>query len=340
MRQMIGLEIPFLYINFLGFFTATFILGFVLIWYFRQYLKENWTISCAMLISGPSATLLFEVLIDPLQICFIILLPFLFIQKYRFIALIYGLISSVIMIAIHEASIFIFMPALFLIYKFSNNKQVKIKNIIFYTVCIALLYAVVLDTQIVDAHSMAIVAKDGSLFTLYKSSLPSFSSLLSEEMAFYFGSLKGVIYFLLKILRVTFWPLLFLCVAFVFLKDRKSLRFFFILLLVSSPLYLIAHDWGRFAIYSFLLSLICSFFYGGEGINLGKLDKVIDFYLEKFQSQYSVVALFPLLYISYDSYRIHGLSMANTNYILMAISLYFLSRKSLDYQIKNRPKNF
>jgi hypothetical protein len=340
MRQMIGLEIPFLYINFLGFFTATFILGFVLNWYFRQYLIKNWTIPCAMLMSGPSATLLFEVLIDPLQICFIILLPFLFIQRYSSIALMYGLIASVIMIAIHEASIFIFVPAIFLIYIFANKKQLKIKNIFLYTACIALLYAIALNSQIVDVHTMAIVAKDGSLFTLYKSSLPSFSSLLQEEMLFYFGSFKGVIYFFLKILRVTFWPLLFLCVVFVFLKDRKSLRIFLILLLVSSPLYLIAHDWGRFAIYSFLLSLICSFFYGGEGINLGKLDNVIDFYLEKFQTQYSFVALFPLLYISYDSYRIHGLSLANTIYILMAISLYILIRRSLDYQIKNRPDNF
>jgi len=181
MREMIGLEIPFVYINFLGFLTATFILGFVLVWYFRQHTNGRWAIFCAMLMSGPSATLLFEVLADPLQICFIILLPFLFIQKYRFIALMYGLIATVIVIAIHEASIFIFVPAIFLIYVFANREQLKIKNIVFYIACIALLYAVVLDTQIVDAHSMAIVAKDGSLFKLYKSSLPSFSYLYSKS---------------------------------------------------------------------------------------------------------------------------------------------------------------
>lgn len=312
MRWLIGVEIPYQYINILGFLAAVLILGFLLVWYFRQYLKERWVIPCAMLMSGPSATLLFEVLADPLQLCFIVLLPFLFIQKYRFIALAYGLVAGVVMIAIHEASIFIFIPAVFLIYQLSNSRGLKIKNIIFYVVIIASLYMFVLDSQIVDAHSMSILAKDGSVFTLYQSSLPSFGTLLQEELLFYFGSLKGIIYFLLKILRVTFWPILFLSVAYVFLKDRKSLKIFIILLLISSPLYVIAHDWGRFAIYSFFLSLICSFFCQEKVINFGRLDQGMDLLQSKLKLQYPVVALFPLLYISYDSYRIHGLSMANT----------------------------
>ena len=331
MRQLIGIEIPYQYINILGFLSAALILGFLLVWYFRQYLKERWVIPCAMLMSGPSATLLFEVLADPLQICFIVLIPFLFIQKYRFIALLYGLIAGAIMIAIHEASMFIFIPAIFLIYQSSSDQQLKIKNVIFYVSIIALIYAVALDSQKVDAHSMSILAKDGSVFTLYQSSLPSFGALLREELLFYFGSVKGVIYFFLKIFRVTFWPILFLFVAFVFLKDRKSLKIFIILLLISSPLYVIAHDWGRFAIYTLFLSLICSFFFKGKDINLGWLDQRIDLLVSKFKLQYSVVALFPLLYISYDSYRIHGLSMANTIYILMAIAMYFYILKSPNY---------
>lgn len=339
MRNAVGLEIPYQYINFLGFLTAFLILIFILVWYFRQYSKIQWAVPCAMLMCGPSATLLFEVLADPLQICFIVLFPFLFIQKYRLIALIYGLAAAVTMIAIHEASIFIFIPAIFLIYIFSNKQQLKIKNLIFYVATIALLYAVVLDSQIVDAHSMSILAKDGSLFSLYKSSLPSFASLLQEEFLFYFGSLKGVIYFFLKIFRVTFWPILFLFIAFIFLKDRKSLKIFLVLLLISSPLYLIAHDWGRFAIYSFLLSLICSFFYNGEGINFRRLDKIIEFFVDKIHPQYPAIALFPLLYISYDSYRIHGLSLANTIYILIAGALYFLMCKIPAYQEKGPSKN-
>ena len=335
MRKVFGLEISYQYINILGFLSAGLILMFVLVWYFRQYSKVQWAIPCAMLMSGPSVTLLFEVLADPLQICFVVLLPFLLIQKFRLIALIYGITVAITMIAIHEASIFIFIPAVFLIYIFSNKQQLKIKNLIFYVATIALLYAVVLDSQIVDAHSMSIVAKDGSVFTLYKSSLPSFALLLQEEILFYFGSLKGVIYFFLKIFRVTFWPILFLWVTFIFLKDRKSLRIFLILLFVSSPLYLIAHDWGRFAIYSLLLSLICSFFYNGEGINLGTLDKAIVFFVEKFHPHYLALALFPLLYISYDSYRIHGLSLANTIYILTAGVLYFLVSKIPQYQDKD-----
>lgn len=213
--------------------------------------------------------------------------------------------------------------------------QFKILNIIFYVAGIALLYAVGLDRQIVDIHSMSIIDKDGSAFTLYKSSLPSFGALLQEELLFYFGSLKGIIYFLSKILRVIFWPILFLCVALVFLKDKKSLRIFLILLFISSPLYLIAHDWGRFAIYSFLLALITSSFYNEKGINLGRLDKVIDDLGEKFKPQFSVVALFPLLYISYDSYRIHGLSLANTIYIVTAIAIYFFLHKNAEHQHKD-----
>jgi hypothetical protein len=329
--QLIGIEIPYQYINILSFLSAALILGFLIVWYFRQYLKERWVIPCAMLMSGPSATLLFEVLADPLQICFIVLLPFLLLQKYRLIALLYGFIASATMIAIHEASIFIFIPAIFLIYQSSSDRQLKIKYVIFYVSIIALLYAVALNIQKVDTHSMSILAKDGSVFTLYQSSLPSFGALLREELLFYFGSVKGVIYFFLKIFRVTFWPILFLFVAFVFLNDRKSLKIFIVLLLISSPLYVIAHDWGRFAIYTLFLSLICSFFLQGKDINLGWLDQRIDLLVGKFQLQYSVVALFPLLYISYDSYRIHGLSMANTIYIFMAMAMYFYILKSPNY---------
>jgi hypothetical protein len=129
---------------------------------------------------------------------------------------------------------------------------------------------------------------------------------------------------------VTFWPILFLSVAYIFLKDRKSLKIFIILLLISLPLYVIAHDWGRFAIYSFFLSLICSFFYQEKVINFGKLDQGMDLLQSKLKLQYPVVALFPLLYISYDSYRIHGLSMANTIYIFMATTIYFCIVKSPD----------
>jgi len=335
MRKMIGVDIPYQYINALGFLAATFILGFLLVRYFREFSKERWAIPCAMLMSGPSATLLFEVLADPLQICFIVFLPFLFIQKYRVVALLYGLISGVIMIAIHEASIFIFIPAIFLIYKFSNGQKLKIQNIIFYVAIIALSYAIASDSQIVEMHSMSILAKDGSVFTLYKSSLPSFGELLQEEILVYFGSVKGVIYFFSKIIRVTLWPILFLCVAFIFLKDRKSLKIFITLLVISSPLYIIAHDWGRFAIYSLFLSLVCSSFCREKEIIFGKLDQVIDLSVSKLKLPYPVMALFPLLYISYDSYRIHGLSMANIIYIFIAVSLYIIIRKNPEYLSKD-----
>lgn len=329
MRHLVGIEIPYQYINVLGILSAASILAFLLAWYFRQYLKEYWVIPCAMLMSGPSATLLFEVLADPLQLCFIVLLPFLFIQKYRFMALLYGFIAGAVMIAIHEASIFIFIPALFLIYQSFNGNQLKIKNVMFYVVLIALFYAVALDNQKVDAHTMSILGKDGSLFTLYQSSLPSFGDLLKDELLFYFGSVKGVIYFILKIFRVTFWPILFLSVTFVFLKDRKSLKIFIILLLISSPLYLIAHDWGRFAIYSLLLALIASKFIDSSNFfELGRLNEVIDSFLHNLRPQISVLALFPLLYISYDSYRIYGLNLANTIYVIIAIILYAIIRKN------------
>lgn len=223
------------------------------------------------------------------------------------------------------------MRLLFLIYQSYDGHQLKIKKVIFYVAIIALLYAVALDSQMVDAHSMSILAKDGSVFTLYQSSLPSFLTLLQQEILFYFGSVKGVVYFFLKIFRVTFWPILFLSVSFVFLKDRRSLKIFIILLLISSPLYVIAHDWGRFAMYTFFLALICSFFSQGEDINFGRLEQRIDLLISKLKLQYSVVALFPLLYISYDSYRIHGLSMANTIYIFMATAIYFYILKSPDY---------
>lgn len=65
------------------------------------------------------------------------------------------------------------------------------------------------------------------------------------------------------------------------------------------------------------------------------LDKLTEFFVDKFRPQYPAVALFPLLYISYDSYRIHGLSLANTIYILVAATLYLLICKLSEYQDKD-----
>ena len=330
LRSLIGIEVPYQFINFAGMAVAFLIICFLLIWYFRQFTNKKWVISCAMLMSGPSTTLLFEVLADPLQMCFVVLLPFLFIQRFKLFAIIYGLFAACLMVLIHEAAIFIFIPALIAIYRAANNQQVRIKNIIFYISAIALVYAFVLNNQIVNTHSMAIATSDGSSFKLYETSLPSFSLLLQQELMFYFGSLKGIVYFFLKIFRVTFWPLVFLFGTWILLNDKKSLKLFILFLLISSPLYLIAHDWGRFAIYSLLLALISSkFFIKSELLGLEWLDQAKQFLLHKFSLQPTVLVLFPLLYISYDSYRIYGLNMANTIYVIAAICLYILRNNFL-----------
>lgn len=338
-RATIGVEIPYLYINYLSFSLALFVLIFTLVFYFRRHIHSPaWVILFAMLMSGPSSTLLFEVLGDPLQTCFVLLVPFLFIQKYKFLSLAYGFIAAILMILTHEAAIFIFIPALYLIYRLANRQTISIIAIFVFILVISAFYGIALSDQVITGHTMSIVAKDGTLFSLYQTSLPSFSSLLKEEFEVYFGSLRGIIYFASKIFRVIYWPFLFLFLAFIFLRDKKSVKIFIFLLLVSSPLYIIAHDWGRFGIYTMLLALMVSNSFGGDDTGLRFLDKQFEWVSEKVDIQFSAIAIFPLLFISYDSYRIHGISLANTIYIFVATAILYIIHK-IEQNSKNNQQS-
>ena len=90
----------------------------------------------------------------------------------------------------------------------------------------------------------------------------SFLGLLEGERQLYFSSYKSTFLFLIKPIRTLWIPL---CSFFVISRatvDRVFNTFFLrtwlFLMLCSFPLYIIAHDWGRFAVYTFWIAFYSS----------------------------------------------------------------------------------
>ena len=323
-----GNTVSYTSLNMLAFIISISTLSLIYFYYFKKYiLNRLWIFCLLILLTGHTTTLFFEVLGDPLKVCFLIFLLYLFISKNlnKYYSLILGIFLFVVTMFIHEASIFLFYPALYLIFHFSFKIIPNFKYLILSIIIIAPLYAILFNDQIVVNHTLGILTSDGTIFVADKLALPSFAELLNQELKYYFSSLFGIILFLFKILRATFWPIFIVYLFTNLLEDKNLFKVFICLLSLSSPLYIIAHDWGRFEIYTLLLSLCLSRLQGNQNIGfsfnfLTKIENALScFPIQPFY----LLGFLPFLYIATPIYRISGLSIINTVYFIISILFFF-----------------
>jgi hypothetical protein len=327
LRSLFGPQISFIALNLVCLAIAFLILVFSYGLYFRAKKGASyWPLLCALVLSGPSTSLLFEVLGDPLQVSMALVIVYLFLQGNVWVARFFGILIACLVVAIHEAAIFLMLPALFLIYALAQKKTVHWLGIALTVFIIAIGYSVFFNHAQEMQNSMAIITKNGQPFRLYGGVLPDLMTLLQEEWLANFSSVKSVFYMLLKILRVSLWPLLAITLLSVFLKDGSLLKRFIFLLILSLPLYFIAHDWGRFEIYTFLLSLSLGTITHNQKLLPFWLDSFCQNLLQKITVRPLLLAFLPFFFLSYGYYRDNGLSLANTLYLLCALMLFwFLS---------------
>ncbi|MDJ0765295.1 MAG: hypothetical protein QNJ97_20110 [Myxococcota bacterium] len=260
-QVLVGDIVDYRLLNAVAFFIAIAIPLLVYAKYFsRQTGVRNWSLPCIFVISGPATVLLFEVLGDLLQVSFILVIGYFFISGWvgAGASLLLAAIVSLLAVLIHEASMFAFLPAVYLIHCLRHQKRISFWGPMLVIFIGASILGVVLNTQNASMPSAGLKLRDLSIYYPPHDPLPPFSALLGHELSAYLGSIRSVAYLFIRVLGVSIVP-----VASVFLlssafNDRRLPTLFAFLSALSLPLYAIAHDWGRFSIYTFLLSLLLS----------------------------------------------------------------------------------
>ena len=209
---------------------------------------------CAAYILGPGFTINVENIGDPLQLCLVILGGLIFFApRVAHIAKNMGpyfVFAMIAMTLIHESALFIIFPAFFLFLKknVSNSRLYSGAYLVFSVVYLATCFTVK------RLHG------ESQLYQL-ASSFHAFNWRYPQETLIYRAQDSFNLQFSLSLLSNPFaslgnffdawlWPLLFGLTLVLFMDTKRVtlfIRVFAISILSSTPLYLIATDWGRFA---------------------------------------------------------------------------------------------
>jgi len=234
------------------------------VWAFRKSSSVWSRLAIAVLLASPLCALFFEEVGDPLMVVFaLFLISVACIQRTTskpariFVSAVFCLAA----IGIHEASIFLFVPAIVLINSAPQRLELRlfIKCVL---VAAPLLALVVLDNapRVSNPDYRAVNSITGETIPRIEVPFPSYIQLAHEEAAIYFATPVKVLQFLLKFPRVWCIQLLGLVLAAGLIAHgdsaRRLWRNWLYLSICSAPLYVIAVDWGRFTTITFWLALI------------------------------------------------------------------------------------
>jgi hypothetical protein len=283
-----------------------------------------------LMVASPILSVFFETLGDPMHINLSIFgLSLLVCCKLdsKYLKSAVAIFAVIVTSLIHEASLFLLAPAYLLLVVLHFKKVPSIKHAFLLYACIIsialIAFASLLLSGALPPHGRSEV--DGAIqsfnfinrSTYYYSGKQSigFSELLRGEYQLYFGSVKSVVMFLIKPFRSGLVPLVFLWSAANLCSQRCHaalvIKSWFFISICSFPLYVIAHDWGRFAIYNLLVCLLIACAVSLEGLAMSepsfslacasRIPSLIDF---------KIVLPLILVYASYPIttyYRVDGI---------------------------------
>jgi hypothetical protein len=225
----------------------------------------------AILLSPVTTGLLVQATGDPIQLVILAYVALtLFLLKPASNPILITLafiVFGVLTILIHEASLFFVGPALLLAAFVIRRSTVDRAALLGYILGAA--PTLLLTIHLTENHTAAAVAPmhigSTQLVANSKITLDTFSSLLAEENAAHFhNGIKGYVLTARNAIGTLLLPLFFAFVLSHLLPQslretaasrRRTLLAFLLPLVLSAPLWLIAHDWGRFSSYLFILSL-------------------------------------------------------------------------------------
>lgn len=324
LRGVFGNEVSALVVNAIAF---TVIAALVLtiasrIWQIGQEFRGF--ILAAFLV-GPTTMVFLETAGDPLHICFLLML---------LIALFRGPVPRTFVLValpltlLHEASLFLFFPALLLIAYQGCTRRTVPYEIIALTWLSAVGFTV-FSSQSPLPPSMFILGREETLIFFRPEILPDFAQLLAIEIEKYSGP-SGAALFVRNLVGAVIWPLIFAVILSVTARRPQILVLFGFFLLCAAPLYVIAHDWGRFVVYALFAAILVA----TSRIELGvlnnwpfspdRLAQVVTTVGAYVRVELIVVGLF--VYDAHRFYRVKGLMTGNITMLIVLVVLCLVGR--------------
>jgi len=269
-RWTVGAEVSWLTLSAVGIAVTGGVLGLVAVPYARLHtpygVRATWrqqtafesVAAIALVFSGAAAVVPLQLIGDPLQVALLLALgygiaaPKLGARWRAPVAIAVGAVA----VLVHEASAFLVVP--FLYATACNQLRGVSAGKVVALVTLAAAAPIGLSHLLVQhtlGHGTSLRLMDGSLFTVTENPLPSLGTLWHEEVVARFGSIRGIAKTASFVPRIGL-PIIAAVVALTGLcRDVTLPRRFTYLMVCSLPLYVIAHDWGRFATYSLLLAI-------------------------------------------------------------------------------------
>lgn len=290
----------------------------------------NSLLPMAALALGPTVTTFFEALGDTLQLCFMATIAYLLVCRSLRGAAVFvvPVFVSLLVTMIHEASIFLFVPAIYWCHRASQGKQARLTWAAILILSCAALAVLLLNNQKPEQVGIPLVLNDASLHLPPENSLPSFLQLLNREFTYYSGA-EGLQRFAYRAVGTLLWPVLMLLGWMYFFRDRNAARVFGYLLVLSLPLYPVARDWGRFAIFTLLLSLAISTWQSRGAYQTqptsqaGAIPRIAGL-AELLFSKPGFATVFPALFLAHQQYRVDGLTRHNTFHLGVGLVLILI----------------
>jgi hypothetical protein len=226
--------------------------------------RSVWSrLAIGVLLASPLCALFFEELGDPLMVAFALFLitaGCLNWIRNRTAKVLLVILCSLTVIAVHEAALFLFVPALALI-GFGSGRPGYPALFGYVALAVPLLIAIVVTKapQLPESDYRSYNSMTHEVIPRDKEPFPVYSQLLREEADNYFGSPVKIVQFVLKFPRVWCISLIALVLVSALLSGSATQTLwahFLYLTFCSAPLYVIAHDWGRFSIITFWLALV------------------------------------------------------------------------------------
>ena len=261
----------------------------------------------------PGTSVLFETLGDPLQICMLLFLLTAVSQSQlpRKIALPLAVLSGIASALIHEASIFLLIPAYILLWRKSCPTKHTLLLCVFIEFILCGIFVLFTSEQPVTTSTRYILTANNTAYHLPTIALPKFSVLLATELQTYLGNIDGILYAAKNFLTTILYPLSATYALSLCTNRFLYLRYFLSLYTLSLPLYLIAHDWGRFAVYSFIASVTLTTLTPDSAVKMNT--KPIPRRLGM------IMLILPVIYQAHSNYRVDGLK--TTDIIIIAATM-------------------
>lgn len=282
----------------------------------------------ALVACGPATMVFVEVLGDPLHIALLLVLLYAAIAHRlpRVASALVALVVCCLSLMLHEASAFLLLPGVYLIYCFASGSKVRLAVSVGLVSAAAGACALLAGGEEAHVGRMGLMTADGSVVQASTELLASLQAQLDEEYINRLGSLHAVLRTFSHVVRVFLWPTAATLVLLVCARNVLLPKVAVYLLAHALPLYAIAHDWGRFAIYTLVLAMIVSSMPERREAPHSKfwprLDRLFDPARVAQGVWLAYVVL--LLYRAHNDYRMSGLTPYNLVCIL-TLGLLLLS---------------